>query len=546
MFDNTEQAGDQETTLKALQKLKELRSTTQEPLQFQDFQEIGAAPELNEFSMPAFKASAGLLMAGNESGAKGIIEEQFPNANVRQGDEGLLVDLPSGTYRLRGPAQFGAGLAAQMGAFILGGGLMGGAKTLGGRVASQALGAGAVQTGLELGEEALGGEDASPQDVAVAAVVGGAMETLPSIWRAGRSAAQDRAFRKAAIEAAPAVQSLKNGAREIYKQIDDLGASLKPESMQNLSSRLFKKARESGFNKRIHPKVSAALDEFEIASGDINTLSNVDVLRRVANSARNSLDPDEARVGSIIVDEIDSFLDAVKPSDLVAGTTKDVSKLYQQSRDLWGRARKSELVQEAMFKAKNQASGFENGLRTQFRSILNNKRKRKMFTKEEIDAFQKVVQGGGAENIAKAIGKFGFTEGHASSMLLSSLGVAGGAQVGGPVGAVLVPGVGQVSKKLAQTMTRGNAEFADAIVRAGPDANKIISSYLKFVPTKSRNPADLASLLMNNKDAMKQAHTLSSVPLKGPSKLNLKVVKDALFHVKNSTPAIILQSSENN
>jgi hypothetical protein len=299
-------------------------------------------------------------------------------------------------------------------------------------------------------------------------------------------------------DAAPTVEGLKSASREIYQEIDDLGAVLKPARTNALSAQLTKEIQRQGFNRRIHPKVSAALDEFEQIAGTEQQLTNIDTLRRVAQSAANSIEPDEARLGTIMINKIDDFLDQVKPDDFAKTPGVNVGAQYKDARQLWSRARKSEVLDEAFRKASLQASGFENGLRTQFRSILNNKKRLKMFSAEEISAMEAVVKGGTAENIAKRLGKFGFGEGQATSMLLGSLGVAGGAAVGGPGGAVLVPAIGQVSKGLAQRLTRNNAEMANAVVRAGRNGTEVVRAYVKNTSPNERNSAQLTELLLRN------------------------------------------------
>ena len=122
----------------------------------------------------------------------------------------------------------------------------------------------------------------------------------------------------------------------------------------------------------------------------------------------------------------------------------------------------------------------------------------KGFSKEEREAIQTIVRGAPAENIAKALGKFGFTEGHASSMLLGSLGSAAGYGLGGPVGAIAVPAIGTVARKAAQTMTRENAQLADDLVRAGTDARKIAQAYMRAIPKKDRKVEELMGLLLTN------------------------------------------------
>jgi gas vesicle protein len=350
-----------------------------------------------------------------------------------------------------------------------------------------AAGAGAG-VGAELGEE-VGGETGRTIGSIVGAFAPGA--TLLAARETGRGIL---------AKASPDIQLLKNTARDLYKRIDGLGVTVKPKAVDDLSKGLAQTVRKEGFNTRIHPKVSAALDEFGTAAASgAQTLSEIDILRRVAQSAAKSIEPDEARLGSIMINKIDDFLDGLGPANLTGGKQSDAGLLFKQARGLWGRARKGELLEEAFEKAGLQASGFENGIRVQFRSILNNKKKLKGFNKEEIAAMRKVVQGGRAENIAKALGRFGFTEGQSTSMLLGSLGVAGGAIVGGAPGAVAVPLLGQLSRNLAQRLTRKNAEFASQIVRAGKDGKKIAETYLKNTPKDQRSSEELTQILVNTK-----------------------------------------------
>lgn len=376
----------------------------------------------------------------------------------------------------------GAGVLRQMGSSTLAQDAGYGALSGAGGAAGAALG---QKVGGDTGEQvgAMLGSIAAP--VAAAGAIQGAKGAI------------DRSQEASLIkEAAPTIDALKSKAREVYKQIDDLGAVVDSSRFNGLVRDLNKSMRQEGFNKRIHPKISAALDEFKLNIDKNQPVSNIDTLRKVARSAAASTEPDESRLGSKMIEQIDDFMDNIDSSALVGGKSDDVGVMYRDARKLWQRARKAEDIEMAVEKAKNQASGFENGLRVQFRAILNNKKKLRGFSPDELAAMQKVVRGGGLENAAKAIGKFGFTEGQATSMLMGSLGVAGGAAVGGSVGAVAVPLVGQVSKNLAQKMTRNNAEMVSRIVRSGKDASSIAKAYFSSVPAKQRAAEDLAELLL--------------------------------------------------
>ena len=359
------------------------------------------------------------------------------------------------------------------------------------------------EVGAEFGEAVAGerGRQVGRLAGGILAPIGGTLAKESSKMLISKSA------KKLLNEAAPTIEGLKTAARGVFKEIDNLGVTVNPSSTARLSAQLSTLTRKQGFNPTIHPKVNAALKEFDAVAGQPQSLSEIDTLRRVANSAARSIEPDEARLGNLMVNRIDDFLDSAGRKEL-SGTTKNIGAKYRDARQLWRRAKKSELIEEAFNKANLQATGFENGIRTQFRSILNNKKKVKGFTPEEISSMRQVVKGGSLENMAKMIGRFGFSEGQASNMLMGSLGVAGGAAIGGAAGAVAVPLVGQMSRTLAQKLTRKGAEGANLIVRAGKSGLDIVKAYMKAVPPKQRTAQELTELLLRpdiSLEGLKQA-----------------------------------------
>jgi len=320
---------------------------------------------------------------------------------------------------------------------------------------------------------------------------------------------------------APSVDDLKTAARGIYNELDNSGAVVNSRRISGLGQDLAKMAKREGVNNTLHPKSSAALNEIIKSEGNL-TLTEVDTLRKIAKAAAESIDPSDARLGSMMVDKIDDFLDKLKPADFSSGGKIQAGTKFKEARALWQRAKKSEMLDDAFKKAGLQASGFENGIRVQFRSILNNKKKMRGFTPEERTLMEQVVKGGTAENLAKRLGKFGFGEGQATSMLMSSLGVAGGAAVGGPAGAVAVPLIGTMSRNLAQKLTRNNASFANAVVRAGKDGNKIVQAYIKSVPAKERSVAELTELLLRPGTSLKRIAISNPTPVQ-------KLSADAIY-----------------
>ena len=181
--------------------------------------------------------------------------------------------------------------------------------------------------------------------------------------------------------------------------------------------------------------------------------------------------------------------------------------------------------------ASHTASGMENGLRIEARKLLKNKKKRRGFTADETKALKQIEQGSTASNAAKFLGKFGISEGQATSMLGVSVGAGGGGAIGsmfGPLGAaagaVTVPLLGQIAKKTAQRLTLDSTKYADDLVRAGKNAKAITRTYLKHTPIANRSVNDLTDLLLQQDIDL---NSIKSLPKSaGPT---AKLVADAKF-----------------
>lgn len=143
--------------------------------------EIGSAPELNEMSMRALKASAGLLSTGDTESLKGILAAQYGDKVSFEDDEkgNAIVKFPSGEYALNTPGFSGQDLIR--GAFDMA------AFTPAGRAASilaAAVRSVATQSAIEGTEASLGGEF-TPGNVALAGGFGVAGKVADNLIGAG-------------------------------------------------------------------------------------------------------------------------------------------------------------------------------------------------------------------------------------------------------------------------------------------------------------------------------------------------------------------------
>lgn len=298
-------------------------------------------------------------------------------------------------------------------------------------------------------------------------------------------------------ESIPDQNELRTTARTLFDEIDSEGVLLKPDVYEKLAQKVEIISKQMGVHPKITPASHAAMEEVLAGRGKEIKLSDLEVLREIAqNAAKSNTNRKEASIGTQIIEQIDALINDLKPESLIKGDSTGVAEKYRQARDLWGRMRKSEMINRAVDKAENYHSGFENGIRMQFKNILNNDRLIKFFNKQEIEEMKRVSNGDFKGNLTRFLGRFAMTEGKAHNSLMGTMGAGAGYMMGDITGMVIVPAVGQVSRNLAQKLTAGRAAFADDIIRAGKNGDEIIKAYLKNTPKDQRNPDELRELLL--------------------------------------------------
>ena len=322
---------------------------------------------------------------------------------------------------------------------------------------------------------------------------------------------------EAITQAAPDLKTIKKLASDAYKELDDLGIRVRPKVFEQFANKLSNRLQREGVDPTLHPKSTAALKRITDDIGQAKTATELDTLRKIAKDAASSIDPSDARLGTIIVSAIDDGLDEL--SGQIGGRFKEARALSQ-------RAFKSQAIADMIEDASHTASGMENGLRIEARKLLKSKKRMRGFTRDEVAALRKIEQGTTASNIAKFLGKFGISEGQATSMLGASIGIGGGGAIGsffGPggaaVGALTVPALGQFAKRTAQRITLGNTKFADDLARAGKNAKEVTKAYLKNTPIADRRVSDLTDLFL---DANLRASNIKTLSASG------KLAADAL------------------
>jgi hypothetical protein len=280
------------------------------------------------------------------------------------------------------------------------------------------------------------------------AVIGGA---VPAVARAFRRSVPD----------APAVADLRQIADDLYKRAD-AAAPMPRAPMVQMAQDTADELTRRGLDPDLTPQSNTVLSRVIDAATDPNPeigFRELDILRRKAQvPAGNFGNPSEQALGSEVIERIDDLVDTMAPT---------LGETAKEARAMWARMRKSDMIVKAMAKAQNAASGYENGLRIEFRRILNNPKLSRGLKAEERKALEAVVNGTKVGNFFRQIGKMGIGLGNQSNGLGAMVGSLTGGALLGPAGQVLFPAIGTGAKAITNSARTAAAERALAMIASG-------------------------------------------------------------------------------
>lgn len=310
-----------------------------------------------------------------------------------------------------------------------------------------------------------GGAENRLKDARNTALVAGSLGAAAPVIGSQVKRLYDAASMKKAIKAAgrtaPSLDELKAMAQKIYAEADNAAPLPRGEFASSMRSALDTATRK-GLDADLTPGASTAFNRAIDAATDPNSsigFREVDILRRKAQiPAGNVANRTESALGAGLINTLDDFIDTASPK---------LGKEIGEARKMWTQLRKSEAVAKIVKNAELQPSGFNNGLKIGFRSLLKNEKALRGFTDAEIKAMRQIVEGTKTGNILSKVGKFGVGLGNQSNMLLSSLGMGAGAVAGGIPGAVLAPALGTLAQKGAERSTAASTRALQGLLASG-------------------------------------------------------------------------------
>ena len=290
----------------------------------------------------------------------------------------------------------------------------------------------------------------------------------------------------------PTIDALRSAKNAAYQRADNAGVVVKADSFRRAVADIGKAAKDKGLDPGVTPKANSAMRRLfqEIDEGRDLSLTEIDTLRKVIRRAAATTDPGDKAVALTMRNQLDSFLDDLKPSDLVSGNAKAVQTL-KEARALNTRLSKGQQIDDMIESARERASqfsgsGFENALRTEFRQLARNDKRLRMFTPQEQTAIRAVNRGAPLTNFFRMVGKLAPT-GVISGGIGAGGGAALGSALGGPggaaVGAVALPVIGAGGRAAATGLTSSAANEV---------RNMMLRGYMRpYVPPAS--PPGLAA-----------------------------------------------------
>jgi hypothetical protein len=268
---------------------------------------------------------------------------------------------------------------------------------------------------------------------------------------------------------APTVDDLQARAGALYDEARQLGITATQQDTQALQGTMTNILTDAGLISPTgrmatsYPKISDAMnmvDDYALAEMNPTQMQQV---RRLLQAAAQSADPNESRIGTQMIRAFDNFTDPLAPQ-------------FREANRLWRDAAQGDLIQKTIELAGIRAgqytgSGFENALRTEFRSLARQITRGTLNVSEDMALLiNRIASGGAVENLARDLGK-------AAPRGVVSTGLAGGVPfmvgnaVGGPGLGILAGGAaltaGEIGRRAATAMQTRNAGLLDALARSG-------------------------------------------------------------------------------
>jgi hypothetical protein len=282
---------------------------------------------------------------------------------------------------------------------------------------------------------------------------------------------------------------LKGETQAAYQAVDSAGHRFSPKDSRALSRDVTSLVQSEG-GAGIYPKAAAMARRVQSVLGQKGgvSLTQLDKLRSQVGEVLGKGSDAEARIGGLIREKIDGFIDASGAPELRAARAANTR--YRKVADV------EDAIESAALQAGSTYSGgnINNATRQKLRPYIDPKSSQRIrnLTPEEQNALRRVVVGTPGQNALRQVGKLS-PEGNGLMQTVHALMLAGGFKTGGvSAGASAAMAVsGAIAKRVADRQTAKNVDRLVQIIAAG--GKEAPQARVQFESLAKRNP-DVASI----------------------------------------------------
>lgn len=266
-----------------------------------------------------------------------------------------------------------------------------------------------------------------------------------------------------------AAMKIKDSATSAYSKMREIGAQFKPEATQKVFSSIDDTLKLDGpLNRGLHGKTMSIVDDLKQATstGDFD-LEKLDQWRQLLGQVASNRTPDnlqDARKATLAIDALDNAVSAIKSEDLLSGSTEAIDAL-KLGRAEYARQAKFNTIADIVKKADGDA----NYMKRELKKLVDNPKKTRGFTKQEMALLKEASRLSTSEKIGKTLGRFGFDVGNSriGTGVGGVVGSTAGYVLGGPVGAAAIPIAGTVGRTVQKGVARAKAEDLLKLIESG-------------------------------------------------------------------------------
>ena len=321
------------------------------------------------------------------------------------------------------------------------------------------------------------------------------------------SKAQNAAIDAAVGNASTTARDVKSGARQLFENsVDNNPLQITDTAYFKLLGDVQNGLQKMRPNDKLNAPVVGALermwsigDDLSAGKGIAVDMKDLHILRQTAAEIAQS-GGQNGMMGSVMVNKIDDFINALKPADIAGGADPSTAaKSLMQGISDWSKAKKMDVLETAIARAQGAKSGYENGLKLEFSKIMRDPKGFARFSPAEQEAIRRVAQGTTGQNLASIMGSLGINwQGGQGAKNILGAGVGTTAVTSAmapflgpaalPAAAAMTTGAGMAGRRIATGMADNAANRAvQAVANGAIPATPVARNMLDWLGT----PADL-------------------------------------------------------